>query len=81
MNLIVPFALVVKMDQLLETLVTFLDQGLSVEAAAAARQALARTPEQLEIYLKMMAKDDYKALTTQEAWKKYEKSFKGSFKN
>ncbi len=40
-----------------------------------------RTPEQLEIYLKMMAKDDYKALTTQEAWKKYEKSFKGSFKN
>lgn len=40
-----------------------------------------RTPEQLEIYLKMMAKDDYKALTTQEAWNKYEKNFKGTFKN
>ncbi len=40
-----------------------------------------RTPEQLEIYLKMMAKDDYKALTSQEAWNKYEKSFKGTFKN
>lgn len=40
-----------------------------------------RTPEQLEIYLKMMAKDDYKELTTNEAWQKYEKSFKGTFKN
>jgi thioredoxin-related protein len=40
-----------------------------------------RTPEQLEIFLKMMAKDDYKDLTTAEAWQKYEKGFKGSFKN
>ncbi len=40
-----------------------------------------RTPEQLEIYLKMMANDDYKALTSQEAWNKYEKNFKGAFKN
>ncbi len=40
-----------------------------------------RTPEQLEIYLKMIAKDDYKKLTTQEAWQKYEQSFKGSYKN
>jgi thioredoxin-related protein len=40
-----------------------------------------RTPEQLEIYLKMMANDDYKKLTSQEAWNKYEKNFKGTFKN
>lgn len=40
-----------------------------------------RTPEQLEIYLKMMATDDYKRLTTQEAWTEYEKNFKGNFKN
>lgn len=40
-----------------------------------------RTPEQLEIYLKMIAKDDYKKLTTQEAWQNYEKNFRGTFKN
>lgn len=40
-----------------------------------------RTPEQLEIYLKMIAKDDYKKLTTQDAWQEYEKSFKGNFNN
>lgn len=40
-----------------------------------------RTPEQLEIFLKMIAEDDYKALTTQEAWQEYEKNFEGSFKN
>lgn len=40
-----------------------------------------RTPEQLEIYLKMIARDDYKDLTTADAWQKYEKGFKGSFKN
>lgn len=40
-----------------------------------------RTPEQLEIYLKMIAKDDYKKLNTAEAWQEYEKDFKGSFKN
>lgn len=40
-----------------------------------------RTPEQLEIYLKMIANNDYKKLTSAEAWKKYESSFKGTFKN
>ena len=40
-----------------------------------------RTPEQLEIFLKMIAQDDYKKLTTADAWEKYEKNFKGSFKN
>ena len=40
-----------------------------------------RTPEQLEIFLKMIAQDDYKKLTTNEAWQQYEKEFKGNFKN
>jgi thioredoxin-related protein len=40
-----------------------------------------RTPEQLEIFLKMIAKNDYKVLTTADAWTKYESKFKGTFKN
>src|SRR5680860_1850 len=40
-----------------------------------------KTPEQLEIFLKMIANNDYKALTSAEAWKKYEANFKGTFKN
>ena len=40
-----------------------------------------RTPSQLEIFLKMFANDDYKELTTQEAWDKYQQNFKGSFTN
>lgn len=40
-----------------------------------------RTPEQLEIYLKMMGTDAYKNLTSAEAWKEYESSFEGTFKN
>lgn len=40
-----------------------------------------RTPEQLEIFLKMIAKNDYKELNTTEAWQEYEKNFKGTFKN
>ncbi len=38
-----------------------------------------KTPQELEIYLKMIANDDYKALTTMEAWEKYQKNFKGTF--
>lgn len=38
-----------------------------------------KTPQELEIYLKMIANDDYKALTTMEAWEEYQKNFKGSF--
>jgi len=40
-----------------------------------------RTAEQLEIFLKMIATDDYKELTTQEAWKNYQSNFKGTFEN
>ncbi|MDR6299486.1 thioredoxin family protein [Mesonia maritima] len=39
------------------------------------------TPKQLEIYLKMIANDDYKDLTTQEAWKEYQNNFKNTFSN
>lgn len=38
-----------------------------------------RTPQQLEIFLKMMANDDYKKLTTTEAWNEYQRNFKGTF--
>ncbi len=40
-----------------------------------------KTPEQLEVYLKMIATNDYKKVTTGEAWEKYQKNFKGTFKN
>ena len=38
-----------------------------------------KTPVQLEIYLKMIANDDYLKLTTNEAWLEYQESFKGTF--
>lgn len=38
-----------------------------------------KTPEELEIYLKMIANNDYKKLTTLEAWERYQKNFKGTF--
>ncbi len=38
-----------------------------------------KTPEQLEIYLKMIANDDYLKLTTGESWQEYQESFKGTF--
>lgn len=40
-----------------------------------------RTPVQLEIYLKLMGNNDYKKLTSADAWKEYEANFKGTFKN
>lgn len=40
-----------------------------------------RTPVQLEIFLKMIGNNEYKKLTSAEAWQKYEKNFKGTFKN
>jgi len=38
-----------------------------------------KTPQQLEIYLKMIANNDYKTLTTGTAWKDYQEKFKGTF--
>ncbi|MEW7277718.1 thioredoxin fold domain-containing protein [Aquimarina sp. 2201CG1-2-11] len=40
-----------------------------------------KTPQQLEIYLKMIHNNDYKKLTTADAWQKYEKSFVSTFSN
>ncbi|MFT6126091.1 thioredoxin family protein [Candidatus Marifrigoribacter sp. Uisw_064] len=38
-----------------------------------------RTPKQLEIYLKMIANNDYLELTTTEAWQEYQENFKSTF--
>lgn len=38
-----------------------------------------KTPSELEIYLKMIANNDYKELITMEAWEAYQKKFKGTF--
>lgn len=40
-----------------------------------------KTPEQLEVYLKMVASDDYKEVTTAADWKAYQEDFKGTFEN
>ena len=39
-----------------------------------------RTPQQLELYLKMMYENDYKTLTSGAAWRAYEKQFESTFK-
>lgn len=39
------------------------------------------TPQQLEIYLKMIHSDDYKSITTQKAFNEYENEFQGTFIN
>ena len=38
-----------------------------------------KTPEQLEVYLKMIATDDYKEVTTKESWKEYKADFESTF--
>lgn len=40
-----------------------------------------RTAEQLEVYLKMIASNDYKEVTTGKAWKEYQENFEGTFEN
>lgn len=40
-----------------------------------------RTPSEIEIYLKMIAQDDYKTLKTQDAWQDYQSNFEGTFDN
>lgn len=39
-----------------------------------------KTPQQLEIYLKMIAQDKYKELTSKKSWEAYQKNFKPKFK-
>src|SRR5699024_6676914 len=36
-------------------------------------------PKEFEVYLKMMASDDYKKVDTKEAWEAYQKNFKHTF--
>lgn len=38
------------------------------------------TPQQLEIFLKLMATDDYKKVTSQKMFEEYQANFKGTFK-
>lgn len=38
-----------------------------------------RTPQQLEIYLKMIATNEYKDITTMEKWEDYQRAFVGTF--
>lgn len=37
------------------------------------------TPKQLELFLKLVATDDYKEIVTAEAWEKYQNNFKSTF--
>lgn len=56
------------------SLVFFTDNGDLIQAITGYR-----TPQQLEIFLKMIANDDYLKLTTAEAWQDYQKNFKATF--
>ena len=38
-----------------------------------------RTPKQLELYLKLFVGDEYKKMTSKEAFAEYQKNFEGSF--
>jgi thioredoxin-related protein len=38
-----------------------------------------KTPQQLEIYLKMIANDDYAKIKTMKQWEAYQNKFKGTF--
>jgi thioredoxin-related protein len=56
------------------TIVFFNEKGESIQPVVGYK-----TPEQLEIYLKMIANDDYLKLTDMESWQKYQDNFKGTF--
>ncbi|PKA82511.1 thioredoxin-related protein [Ulvibacter sp. MAR_2010_11] len=56
------------------SLVFFREDGTLIQAVPGYK-----TPEQLEIYLKMIANDDYLKLTTAESWQKYQDNFKSTF--
>lgn len=57
------------------SLVFFEEDGKLIQAVPGYK-----TPQQLEIFLKMIANDDYKKLTTATAWQEYQENFKGTFK-
>lgn len=57
------------------SLVFFEDDGTLIQAIPGYK-----TPEQLEVYLKMIGSDDYKEVNTSEAWQTYQENFKSTFK-
>jgi thioredoxin-related protein len=57
------------------SLVFFEENGTLIQAIPGYK-----TPEQLEVYLKMIGSDKYKEVNTPEAWQAYQKNFKGTFK-
>jgi thioredoxin-related protein len=56
------------------SLVFFEEEGSLIQAVSGYK-----TPEQLELYLKMIASNDYKELTSVAKWKVYQENFKGTF--
>lgn len=38
-----------------------------------------KTPQQLELFLKLFSSDDYKTVTSKEAWESYQTNFKSTF--
>ena len=38
-----------------------------------------KSAQELEIFLKMVASDQYREITTEEAWKEYQEAFKSTF--
>ncbi|MCH9661148.1 MAG: thioredoxin fold domain-containing protein [Bacteroidetes bacterium] len=56
------------------SLVFFEDNGTLIQAVPGYK-----TPKELEIYLTMIANDDYKKLTTVDAWETYRDNFKHNF--
>jgi thioredoxin-related protein len=56
------------------SIVFFKDDGELIQAVPGYKN-----PQEFEIYLKMIANDDYAELTTMKAWKDYQKNFKGTF--
>ena len=56
------------------SLAFFKEDGVIIQAITGYK-----TPEQLEIFLKMIVNDDYLKLTTAEAWQEYQENFKGTF--
>lgn len=56
------------------SLVFFETDGSVIQAIGGFKDA-----QELEVYLKMVATDEYKKITTAEAWEAYQKAFKGNF--
>lgn len=56
------------------SLVFFDEKGELIQALPGYKSA-----QELEIFLKMVASDDYKNITTEQAWTEYQESFKSTF--